>query len=105
MGVDKSIFFEMMELCPLYDLGVKAMTATARKLARNLGILALIASTATLLNSCKSAQSQQSPIKIDGSSTVLSWIHFNKGKVGTVFDGKAEFNLTIGELLRKQAKF
>ncbi len=35
----------------------------------------------------------------------LSWIHFNKGKVGTVFDGKAEFNLTIGELLRKQAKF
>ncbi|MFB2917690.1 PstS family phosphate ABC transporter substrate-binding protein [Aerosakkonema funiforme] len=35
----------------------------------------------------------------------LSWIHFNNGKVGTVFDGKTELNLTIGELLRKQAKF
>lgn len=35
----------------------------------------------------------------------LASIHFQRFKVGTVFDGKAEFNLTIGELLRKQAKF
>ncbi|MCU0536011.1 MAG: PstS family phosphate ABC transporter substrate-binding protein [Hydrococcus sp. Prado102] len=35
----------------------------------------------------------------------LAKIHFERGKVGTVFDGKSEFNLTIGELLRKQAKF
>ena len=35
----------------------------------------------------------------------LAKIHFERGKVGTVFDGKTEFNLTIGELLRKQAKF
>lgn len=35
----------------------------------------------------------------------LTKIHFQRGKVGTVFEGKSEFNLTIGELLRKQAKF
>jgi phosphate transport system substrate-binding protein len=35
----------------------------------------------------------------------LAKIHLERGKVGTVFEGKSEFNLTIGELLRKQAKF
>jgi len=35
----------------------------------------------------------------------LGKIHFERGKVGTVFDGKSEFNLTIGELLRKQAAY
>ncbi len=33
----------------------------------------------------------------------LAKIHFQRGKAGTVFEGKPEFNLTIGELLRKQA--
>ncbi|MBZ8181958.1 PstS family phosphate ABC transporter substrate-binding protein [Oscillatoria salina] len=35
----------------------------------------------------------------------LAMIQFEKGKVGTVFEGKSEFNLTIEELLKKQAKF
>ncbi len=35
----------------------------------------------------------------------LTNIHFHRGKVGTVFEGKSALNLTIGELLRKQAKF
>lgn len=35
----------------------------------------------------------------------LAKIHFQRFKVGTVFGGKSEFNLTIGELLRKQAEF
>lgn len=35
----------------------------------------------------------------------LAKVHFNRGKVGTVFDGKAQLNLTLGELLRKQATF
>ncbi|WP_026734167.1 PstS family phosphate ABC transporter substrate-binding protein [Fischerella sp. PCC 9605] len=35
----------------------------------------------------------------------LDKVHFNRGKVGTVFEGEAQINLTIGELLRKQAKF
>jgi len=35
----------------------------------------------------------------------LDNVHFNRGKVGTVFEGEAQINLTIGELLRKQAKF
>ncbi len=32
-------------------------------------------------------------------------VTFHKGEVGTVFEGKSQFNLTIPELLRKQAKF
>lgn len=32
-------------------------------------------------------------------------VHFNTGKTGTVFEGEAQLNLTIGELLRKQKKF
>lgn len=35
----------------------------------------------------------------------LTKIHFNRGKVGTVFEGESAFNLTIGELLTKQANF
>lgn len=35
----------------------------------------------------------------------LGYVHFERGKVGTVFEGKAELKLTIGELLRKEAKF
>jgi phosphate transport system substrate-binding protein len=35
----------------------------------------------------------------------LGQIHFQRLKVGTVFGGKSKFNLTIGELLRKQAQF
>jgi phosphate transport system substrate-binding protein len=32
-------------------------------------------------------------------------VNFHKGKVGTVFEGRSQFGLTIPELLRKQAKF
>jgi phosphate transport system substrate-binding protein len=32
-------------------------------------------------------------------------INFNRGKVGTVFGGKSQFNLTIGELLKQEAQF
>lgn len=35
----------------------------------------------------------------------LDNVHFNRGKVGTVFEGKEQIGLTIGELLRRQAKF
>jgi phosphate transport system substrate-binding protein len=35
----------------------------------------------------------------------LTKIHFQRGKVGTVFEGKSALNLTIGELLRKQAQY
>lgn len=43
------------------------------------------------------------PIPAEGYH--LDYVHFNRGKVGTVFEGSAQLNLTIGELLRKQAKF
>ncbi|MGK7893070.1 MAG: PstS family phosphate ABC transporter substrate-binding protein [Xenococcus sp. (in: cyanobacteria)] len=32
-------------------------------------------------------------------------VTFHRGEVGTVFEGKSQFNLTISELLRKQARF
>lgn len=32
-------------------------------------------------------------------------VTFHKGEVGTVFEGQSQFNLTIPELLRKQARF
>ncbi len=35
----------------------------------------------------------------------LDYVHLYKGKVGTVFGGKSEFKLTLGELLRKQKEF
>lgn len=35
----------------------------------------------------------------------LANVHFNRGKAGTVFGGEAQLNLTLGELLRKQATF
>lgn len=35
----------------------------------------------------------------------LAEVHFNRAKVGTVFDGKSQLDLTLAELLRKQAKF
>jgi phosphate transport system substrate-binding protein len=35
----------------------------------------------------------------------LNYVHLYKGKVGTVFGGKSEFKLTLGELLRKQKEF
>lgn len=43
------------------------------------------------------------PLPEDGYQ--LAKIHFTRGKVGTVFEGQAALNLTIGELLRKQANF
>lgn len=35
----------------------------------------------------------------------LDYVHFNRGKVGTVYGGENQINLTLGELLRKEAKF
>jgi phosphate transport system substrate-binding protein len=35
----------------------------------------------------------------------LAKVHFNNGKAGTVFGGEAQLNLTLSELLRKQATF
>ena len=36
---------------------------------------------------------------------LMNKVAFHKGEVGTVFEGKSQFNLTIPELLRKQARF
>ena len=44
-------------------------------------------------------------IPLPKESKHLNYVHLYQGKVGTVFEGKAEMNLTIGELLRKEGKF
>jgi phosphate transport system substrate-binding protein len=43
------------------------------------------------------------PLPADGYR--LAQLHFIRGKVGTVFKGKAQIGLTIGELLRRRAAF
>lgn len=44
-------------------------------------------------------------IPLPDEAYYLADVHFHRGKVGTVFEGQAQINLTIGELLRKQATF
>ena len=44
-------------------------------------------------------------VPLSAEGYYLDYVHFSRGKVGTVFEGEAQLNLTIGELLRKQAKF
>ncbi|MFB8791688.1 MAG: PstS family phosphate ABC transporter substrate-binding protein [Potamolinea sp.] len=44
-------------------------------------------------------------IPLPSEGYYLTNVHFKGGKIGTVFNGKAEFNLTIGDLLRKEAAF
>jgi phosphate transport system substrate-binding protein len=44
-------------------------------------------------------------IPLPDDSKHLNYVHLYRGKVGTVFGGKAEMNLTIGELLRKEGQF
>ncbi len=44
-------------------------------------------------------------IPLPNDSKHLNYVHLYQGKVGTVFGGKAEMNLTIGELLRKEGQF
>ena len=39
------------------------------------------------------------------SVSCSTYVNLNQGKVGKVLEGKSQLNLTIGKLLRKQAKF
>jgi phosphate transport system substrate-binding protein len=50
-----------------------------------------------------SAQVGYIPLPADGYR--LGQLHFVRGKVGTVFAGKAQIGITIGELLRRRAEF
>ena len=52
----------------------------------------------TIVNSVGSVPLPEEAYKID-------YVHLHKGKAGTVFGGKSQFDLTIGELLRKQKEF
>lgn len=57
------------------------------------------------LNNAKRIVETANYIPLPEEGYHIAKIHFESGKVGTVFDGKAELNLTIGELLRKEKKF
>jgi phosphate transport system substrate-binding protein len=52
----------------------------------------------TIVNSVGSVPLQAEAYKID-------YVHLHNGKIGTVFGGKSQFDLTLGELLRKQKQF
>ena len=57
------------------------------------------------LNNAKRIVETANYIPLPEEGYHIAKIHFESGKVGTVFDGKSELNLTIGELLRKEKKF
>ena len=44
-------------------------------------------------------------VPLTDESYKLHQVHLNQGKVGTVFGGQSQFNLTLEELLKKEAKF
>ena len=44
-------------------------------------------------------------VPLSAEADKLDSIHLYKGKAGTVFGGKSEFNLTLEQLLRKQKQF
>lgn len=44
-------------------------------------------------------------VPLTAESYHIAKVQFHKNEVGTVFDGKSQFDLTIPELLRKQARF
>jgi phosphate transport system substrate-binding protein len=57
------------------------------------------------LNNAKRIVENANYIPLPEEGYHIAKIHFESGKVGTVFEGKSELNLTIGELLRKEKKF
>ena len=96
---------------------MKIKTRQLAFLLRNLGLGIAVAMSVA---ACGQTDPERDlSINIDGSEIVsqvgyvplpeegylLTQIHFQRGKVGTVFDGDSVFNLTIGELLRQQASF
>lgn len=44
-------------------------------------------------------------VPLPGEAYQIGYVHLNQGKAGTVFDGKAQLDLTLAELLRKQKQF
>lgn len=57
------------------------------------------------LNQASTLVPQVGYIPLPAEGYQLARVHLFRGKVGTVFQGQAQPNLTIGELLRKQAAF
>jgi phosphate transport system substrate-binding protein len=57
------------------------------------------------LKNAKTAATSVGYVPLPDDATYIANVQFNKGKVGTVFDGTPQPNVTIAELLRKQAVF
>ncbi|GFE70502.1 PstS family phosphate ABC transporter substrate-binding protein [Chroococcus sp. FPU101] len=57
------------------------------------------------LNHAPQAVAEVGYIPLPDEGYHIAKVQFEKFEAGTVFDGKAQYNLTIGELLRKQAQF
>jgi phosphate transport system substrate-binding protein len=57
------------------------------------------------INNAPTTVSAVGYVPLPAEAYYLDNVHFYRGKVGTVFAGKEVVDLTIGELLRKQAQF
>lgn len=86
-----------------FEVSSTAKAGTTIRVDANRGILYQF--TDFYIKKAPQAVSSVGYISLPKDGYRLNYIHMYQGKVGTVFDGKAEMNLTIGELLRKEAKF
>lgn len=66
---------------------------------------ALVRFTEFFLKNAPKVVSQVGYVPLPAEAYEINKVTFYRGEVGTVFDGQAQFNVTIPELLRKQARY
>ena len=66
---------------------------------------ALVRFTEFFLENAPEVVSEVGYVPLPAEAYEINEVTFYRGEVGTVFDGRSQFNVTIPELLRKQARF
>ena len=66
---------------------------------------ALVRFTEFFLENAPEVVSEVGYVRLPAEAYEINEVTFYRGEVGTVFDGQSQFNVTIPELLRKQARF
>lgn len=66
---------------------------------------ALVRLTEYFLDNAPEVVSEVGYVPLPEEAYQINEVTFYRGEVGTVFDGQSQFNVTIPELLRKQARF
>ena len=65
----------------------------------------LVRFTEFYLENVQEVVSEVGYISLPDEAYQINEVTFYRGEVGTVFDGRSQFNVTIPELLRKQAQY